>query len=150
MSDRIRILFFVEGVPCGFASSANDYPHDSINLNDLLNADPNETFMITMENECLAVDMNEALNTNPNANFLVKAMGDSMKDAGILNGNYVVVDCSKGYYPRCIAVCILNDAFTIKHVYMEKGQTRLVAANKDFADIILGEGDDLRILGLVT
>ena len=150
MSNTISILFFDEGVPCGFASPANDYPHDSINLNDLLNTDPNETFMITMENECLAVDMNEALNTNPHATFLVKAMGDSMKDAGILNGNYVVVDRSKGYYPGCIAVCILNDAFTIKHVYIEDGQTKLISANKDFDDIILGEGDDLRIWGLVT
>lgn len=147
---EILIPFFDEGIPCGFASPANDYPHESINLNDLLNTDPKETFMITEENICKPVDINEALNNNPNATFLVKAKGDSMKDIGIINGNYVVVDRSKGYYPGCVAVCVLNNSFTIKQVYKEDGQTRLVSANKDFDDIILGEGDHLRIWGLVT
>ncbi|MGQ2984847.1 LexA family protein [Flavobacterium sp.] len=150
MSVNIFITYFDQSVACGFASPANDYPHESINLNDLLNIDPNETFMITEDNVCKPVDMNDALNSNPHATFLIRANGDSMKDAGILNGNYVVVDRSKGYYPGCIAVCVFNNGFTIKRVYMENGITKLVSANKDFDDVILSEGDNLIIWGLVT
>ncbi|RZK06165.1 MAG: hypothetical protein EOO43_21885 [Flavobacterium sp.] len=150
MLEIVQIQFYDIGLACGFASPANDYPHESINLNDLLDTNPKETFMINDENICEPIDMNDALNSNPNSTFLIKANGDSMKDAGILSGNYVVVDRSKGYYDGCIAVCVLNNAFTIKKVYMQGGNTKLVAANKDFEDIVLGEGDNLLIWGLVT
>jgi DNA polymerase V len=144
------IHYFNSGIPCGFASPANDYPHDSISINDLLDTDPDTTYIATDEGKCRLIDVNDLLITNPDATFIIRAQGRSMEGSGIFDGNYLVIDRSKGYYPGCAALCYFNNQFTIKHVYMEGGQTRLVSANPDFQDIILGAGDELILWGIVA
>lgn len=114
---------FDTAVACGFASPAQDYVHDPIDMNDLL------------------ID-------NPDATFIVKSIGNSMTGAGIHPGDYLVIDRGREYFPGCIALCCVNSDFTVKYAYAEQGILR--SANKRFKDIVLSEGDTLHIWGLVT
>lgn len=124
-SGKAFIAMFREAVQCGFASPANDFPHDPIDMNDLL-----------IE--------------NAESTFIVKATGLSMTGDGIFPGNYLIIDRGRPYYPNGIAMCFLNNEFTIKRVNMENNQTRLRSSNSAYPDLILSEGDELIVWGMVT
>jgi repressor LexA len=67
----------------------------------------------------------------PNLNcYVLQVRGDSMKDDGILNGDYVIVE--RNFYPRngdVVVALLNNDSATLKRYYREKGRVRLQPAN---------------------
>jgi repressor LexA len=63
--------------------------------------------------------------------FCLKVNGDSMIDAGILDGDYVIVRPQKTIENGEIAVVLLGDEATVKRVYREKKKIILKPENKD-------------------
>ena len=83
----------------------------------------------------------------PNANtFLLKVQGESMVNAGILNGDLVLVKEQHNASNGEMVVALIEDGATVKTFYKENGYIRLQPAN-DYMDPITVP--DVTILGKV-
>lgn len=78
--------------------------------------------------------------------FLLKVQGESMVNAGILNGDYVLVEEAKTAENGEKVVAMIEDGATVKTFYREEGVIRLQPEN-DFMDPIIVQ--DVVILGRV-
>lgn len=78
--------------------------------------------------------------------FILTIQGTSMIDAGILDGDYVVVQKQPVADNGDIVVAMIEDEATVKTFYKEDGHFRLQPENEVFAPIIV---DELTILGKV-
>lgn len=91
---------------------------------------------------------------HPRMTYPVVVKGDSMTEAGLENGDVVFVDCSREARDGDIVLAMLNGEHTIKRLRLHaKSWTRrveLVAENKRYQPIVVGEGDDLVVLGVVA
>lgn len=98
-----------------------------------------------------AIDLNELMVSNPPATFFVRAKGDSMVDAGIREGDLLVVDFSRQPRHGDIVIARLDDGFTVKRIYKRQQVIRLHAENKaaQFPPIVPQEGQTLEVLGVV-
>lgn len=96
------------------------------------------------------LDLNEYLIHRPAATFFVKIIGDSMKDAGILEGSIVIVDRSIEAKNKDIVVAVLNGELTIKRLRVSGEQCSLVPENDEYPIISVAEGDSFSIWGVVT
>ncbi len=67
--------------------------------------------------------------------FVLRVQGDSMREAGILDGDYVVVEGEAPVKSGTIAVILLGDEATVKRVFFEGERVRLHAENPSFEDI---------------
>ena len=67
--------------------------------------------------------------------FILQVKGDSMKDAGILDGDFVVVQQANSARNGQIVVALIEDEATVKRFFREKDRVRLQPANKDFKPI---------------
>lgn len=96
------------------------------------------------------IDLTEVLVTHPQATFLLRVSGESMKDAGIFDGDMLVVD--KAIKPRHghIVVAVVDGEFTVKYLHMRAGRVKLKPANVTFPEISPKEGQTLEVWGVVT
>ena len=97
-----------------------------------------------------ALDLNKALVNNPGSTFYGRVKGFSMKDAGIDNGDLLVIDKSLDYRQDALAVCFINGEFTLKRIRRERGRLLLMPANPDYQPIVVTEESDFMIWGIVT
>ena len=79
--------------------------------------------------------------------YVLRVKGDSMKEAGILAGDYVVVQQGDDARNGEIVVALIEDDATVKRFYREKDRVRLQPANKDFKPI---RTRDAKVLGRVV
>lgn len=112
-------------VQCGFPSPAEDYAQQRLDLNQLL--------------------IHQA-----DATFFMRVRGPSMRDAGIEDGDFVVIDRSIQAKHGDIVVAVVDGEFTIKRLHQKKGRTALIAANPTFPCIDLKDGQELVVWGVVT
>jgi repressor LexA len=83
--------------------------------------------------------------------FFLKVVGDSMKDAGILEGDYVLARCQEIANKGDIVVAIIGDEATVKKYFPEKNRIRLEPANSQYGPIIVEKNTpDFRIAGKVV
>lgn len=83
----------------------------------------------------------------PNNNtFLLTVKGESMINAGILDGDYVLVEEQHTAHNGDMVVALIEDGATVKTFYREEGIIRLQPEN-DFMDPIMVK--DVQILGKV-
>ena len=79
--------------------------------------------------------------------FALKIKGESMIEAGILDGDIVIVrKCSYAENGQ-IVVALIGDEATVKTFYKENSHFRLQPENKTMSPIIL---DDVSLLGIVV
>lgn len=78
--------------------------------------------------------------------FMLRVKGDSMIDAGIFNGDQVIVEQTASARNGEIVVALVEDSATVKTFYKENGHFRLQPQNTSMDPIIT---DDIRILGKV-
>jgi repressor LexA len=78
--------------------------------------------------------------------YILQVKGDSMRDAGILEGDYVVVSEAADADNGEIVVAMIEDEATVKRFYREKDRVRLQPANKAYKPI---RTRDARVLGRV-
>jgi len=97
----------------------------------------------------LSIDLNQELVRNPSSTFYARVKGNSMNDAGISDGDLLIIDKSLEPKNSKIAVCFIDGEFTIKRIKIEKDCCWLVPANTDFNPIKVTEENDFLIWGIV-
>lgn len=121
----IRIPYFDHGVSAGFPSPALDFMETSI-------------------------DLNKALSENPLATFYIKVDGNSMTGAGIDDKDVLVVDRSLEAKDKSIAICFIDDEFTVKRISMKKDGLWLMPENPKYSPIKINEENRFMVWGIVT
>lgn len=110
-------------VEAGFPTPSEESLHENISLDDWI------------------IDKKEA-------SFMLKVKGDSMRDAGILDGDMVIVERTNSPKVGQIVVAEVDGSYTMKYLKKDKsGQAYLEAANPDFDPIY--PTNDLRINAVV-
>ena len=83
--------------------------------------------------------------------FALQVEGESMTGAGILPGDYVIVNAGGRLRNGQIGAVRIGDEATVKRVYVKKGQVRLKAENPEYEDIIVNKSSpDFSIYGPVV
>lgn len=127
-SSELPLQFADAGIFAGFPSPAQDYMDRTL-------------------------DFNREIIKHPAATFYAKVLGQSMEGAGIDSGDIVVVD--RALEPRNgdIVVACINGEFTLKYIdlsHRDKGCIILRPDNERYQPIVLHEGDELLIWGVVS
>lgn len=81
--------------------------------------------------------------------FALRVRGDSMIEAGILAGDYVVVRQQEKADSGDIVVALLGEEATVKYYRPARGRVELVAANPAYEPIAVDAQSGFRILGVV-
>jgi len=97
-----------------------------------------------------AIDLNKYLIKNPSSTFIAFTDGVSMKDAGILDKDLLIIDKSIEPADGKIAVCIIDGEFVLKRLKVDKEGIWLMPANKDYKPRKITEYNDFEIWGIVT
>lgn len=121
-------LALAPNIKAGFPSPADDYLRDSL-------------------------DFNRDLIKNPEATFYGRVSGDSMRDAGINEGDIAVIDKSLQPTDGDVIVAYVNEEFTIKYLdltHKEEGYIELQPANPDYSPIRIDSTDNFRVWGVVV
>lgn len=99
-------------------------------------------------NSSTQVEINRYLIDHPSSTFLVKVKWDSMKDAGIMQGDIVVVDKSLNPKNKDIIIASIEWDVTIKYYKKEWNTVSLIPANPIYKTLVLKS--DAEILGVVV
>lgn len=87
-------------------------------------------------------------NMLPNSQtFMLRVKGESMINAGILEGDQIIVEQTSDARNGDIVVALIEDSATVKRFYKEEGHYRLQPENDAMEPIIVSE---LNILGKVV
>ncbi len=100
-----------------------------------------------------SLDFNRDMIRNPESTFYGRVEGESMKDAGINEGDIAVIDRSLEAQHGDVVVACVNREFTIKFLdltHKDEGYIELVPANEDFQPIRVDYNDDFRVWGVVV
>lgn len=97
-----------------------------------------------------AVDLGRHLVRDPSSTFVMKVAGWSMRDAGIAQGDELVVDTGIAADNGRIVVAEVDAELTVKRLKRTDTGWLLQASNPDFADIPIGDKNELHIWGVVT
>ena len=116
---RLRYPYVQGTVPCGFPSPADDF---AVKRLDLI--------------------------THPLATFFWRAAGLSMIDAGIGDGDILVVDRAVVPVHQHVVAQVDGD-FTCKYLHKRAGRVKLVPANPTYPEISFRDGQELIISGVV-
>jgi SOS regulatory protein LexA len=87
------------------------------------------------EAEAEALTIDDFLIERPSETVLIRVKGDSMIDAGILEGDLVVVEKRHDARKGEIVVAIVDNQFTLKRLDVDRGEFILRAENKGYAPI---------------
>lgn len=123
-STELKLPFIDAGISAGFPSPADDFIE-------------------------LSIDLNKELIKNRDTTFFAKVKGNSMKDAGINDGDLLVIDRSLEPQNNKIAVCQIDGEFTVKRIKIEENIVWLIAENEDYKPIKVTPENDFIIWGIV-
>lgn len=121
----IPLLYANEGIKAGFPSPAQDYISQ-------------------------VIDLNKELIKHPACTFYGRVSGDSMKDAGLTDGDILVIDKSIEPQTGDMAVCYIDGEFTIKYIRIESDVVWLIPANETYKPIKVTPENEFMIWGIVT
>lgn len=95
------------------------------------------------------IDLNEQLIRNKPATFFMKVSGNSMINAGIFNGDIVIVDKSVQPTNDKIVIAVVDGEMLIRRYEKSFNKLLLVADAPKIATIDVGEMSDVKIWGVV-
>jgi len=98
----------------------------------------------------IALDLNKELIKHPASTFYARVKGDSMVDAGIQDGDLLVIDKALEPKEGAIAVCYLDGEFTVKRLTVQEEGVYLMPANAEFKPIRITEENNFLVWGLVA
>lgn len=104
-----------------------------------------------IEHDCGTVAVSKEILRGGSA-FALKVEGSSMVEAGILDGDYVVVRKQESAEDGDIVVALIENEATLKRFYRERGGVRLEPANRNMAPIQVTSGEfkiQGKVVGLV-
>jgi len=122
---ELELPFVNEGISAGFPSPALDFVD-------------------------LTIDLNKHLIKHPSATFYGRVKGLSLKNAGITEGDLLVIDRSLEPKNGKIAVCFIDGEFTAKRIKKTANELWLMPENEDYQPIKIEEENNLIIWGIVT
>ena len=96
------------------------------------------------------IDLNEQLIRNKPATFFMRVSGNSMINAGIFDGDIVIVDRSLKVANGKIVIAIIDGEMLIRRYEKTMNRERLVPECPRLATIEIGEFMDFNIWGIVT
>ena len=120
----LSLLYIPSGISAGFPSPADDFLD-------------------------LSIDLNKELIKNPSSTFFGRAKGESMMDAGIHDGDLLIIDKSLPPANGKIAVCFIDGEFTVKQILKKENSCWLMPANKKYKHIQVTEDNDFIVWGIV-
>ncbi|MDT0676602.1 LexA family protein [Autumnicola musiva] len=97
-----------------------------------------------------SIDLNREFIKNKDATFFGRVKGDSMKNAGIHDGDLLIIDKSIEPINGKIAVCFIDGEFIVKRLKIEKDVIWLMAENENYKPIKVTGDNDFIIWGIVT
>ncbi|MBW2648255.1 MAG: translesion error-prone DNA polymerase V autoproteolytic subunit [Deltaproteobacteria bacterium] len=124
-STECRRPLFMVPVSAGFPSPAEDYIEEKL-------------------------DLNKYLVKHPAATFFVKVTGNSMIDAGIHNGDMLIVDRSIKPANKKIVIAVVNGELTVRRIRVTKDKISLVSENKNYKPLQIEEEMGFEVWGVVT
>ena len=98
----------------------------------------------------IALDLNKELIKHPASTFYARVKGDSMVDAGIQDGDLLVIDKALEPKEGAIAVCYLDGEFTVKRLAVREDGVYLIPANAEFKPIRITEENEFLVWGIVA
>ena len=116
---------YIGRISCGFPSPADDHLDE-------------------------AIDLNREYIKNKSSTYFGRVSGDSMIDAGLENGDLLIIDKSLKPKDGNIAVCFLDGDFTVKRIRIEEGKIWLMAENKNYDPIEITPDNELMVWGIVV
>ena len=125
MKFSLSIPLFLEPVSAGFPSPSENYMEKQLNLHEFLVSHQTST-------------------------FFVRAEGDSMIGTGIFSGDLLVVDRSLEAVHNKVVIAAIDGELTVKRLIKYNNKTFLKAENPQYKDIVIEEGMELNIWGVVT
>lgn len=96
------------------------------------------------------IDLNEQLIRNKPATFFFKMKGDAMQDAGIFDGDVLIVDRSLKLANGKVIVAILNGELLVRRFHKNFSSAFLVPENSRYKPINLSEFSDFAVWGVVV
>lgn len=104
---RLPLPLYLSPVSAGFPSPAEDYIDRKI-------------------------DLNEQLVRNPASTFFVRVAGDSMRDAGVIDGDILIVDRAVAAKNKSIVIAAIDGELTVKRLKKTRSRLWLVPENPDW------------------
>lgn len=120
----LKLPFIASGISAGFPSPADDFIEQSL-------------------------DLNKYLIKHPSSTFCARVRGNSMKNAGMHDGDIMIIDKSLEPKSDDIAVCWIDGEFTVKRILKEKDVIWLLPENEDYKPIRVTAENELTIWGIV-
>jgi len=96
------------------------------------------------------IDLNEILIKHPVATFFLTVKGYSMENAGISDGDHLIVDRALTANHNNIVIAEIDGEITVKRLYKRNGIIKLKAENITYPDIVPQAGQLWSIWGVVT
>lgn len=124
-SNKIQLPLYSNSISAGFPSPADDFIDKKLDLNDYLIK-------------------------NPLATFFVKVNGSSMINAGIHDGDMLIIDRSVTPSNNQIVIGVINGEFTVKRISKKNNKILLLPENDNFEPIEITEQMDFKIWGVVV
>lgn len=97
--------------------------------------------------EYISLPANLVKGTN---NFVLKVKGDSMVNAGILNGDYVIVDKKHSASNSEIVAALIHKEYATVKRFEKDGDVITLKPENDFMEPIVLASKDVEIIGIVT
>ncbi len=96
------------------------------------------------------IDLNEQLIRNKPATYFFRMKGDAMREAGIFDGDVLVVDRSIRLAEGKVIVAILNGELLVRRFHKNFSSAFLIPENIRYKAINLAEFSDFMVWGVVT
>ena len=96
------------------------------------------------------LDLTTILVSHPQATFFLRLRGDSMRDAGLFDGDLLVVNRALKPVNGDVVIAVVDGEFTCKTLWLKFGRMKLVAANPTYPEIVPKEGQTIEVWGVVT
>lgn len=127
ISTSVDVSFVDTGIKAGFPSPAQDYLTGSI-------------------------DLNRELIRHKETTFLARVSGTSLQEAGICDGDIVVIDKSLEAKNGDFVVAFIDGEFTLKEFRLDEKDNCawLIPHNKDYNPIKVTDNNDFIIWGVLT
>ena len=122
--DELGQWLIEQGISAGFPSPADDFKE-------------------------IRISLDRELVKNSESTFYARVSGDSMIDAGLDDGDLLIIDRSLSPENGKIAICFIDGDFTVKRIKKDKNKLYLVPENKKYKPLELKEENELIIWGIV-
>ena len=124
-SDSLGQWLIEQGISAGFPSPADDFKE-------------------------IRISLDRELVKNKESTFYARVSGNSMENAGLSNGDLIIIDRAINPEKNKIAVCFIDGEFTVKRIVKKGNKLFLKPENNNYKEIEVRDENQLIIWGIVT